>query len=185
MDNKPVVASVVDVETGEIVTDIHPGDRIVRHKSSESYRKVVKKNADNNSVKDEFQKWDLDNFFRANISELSLWMDDLSQAEKAFLFSVSPYISFEDCRLIYGNGIDIGTEKFIEITNMSRSLVYETINSLIKKDILYKGRNSRSRQYFINPWLFSKGNRINKVLKGMFGNYKIRVLNGKRWKDLK
>ena len=182
MVNKPAVANVVDAETGEIVADIHPGDKIVRSKSSESYRKQVKKNSETTP---DYQKWDLDNFYRANISELALWMDDLSHTEKAFLFSVSPYISFEDCRLIYANGVDIGTEDFIKITKLSRSVVYDTINSLIKKDILYKGRNSRSRQYFVNPWLFSKGNRINKVLKGMFGNYKIRVLDGKRWKDLK
>lgn len=181
MDDKPVVANIVNSETGEIINDLHQGDRIVRANSSESYKKVVKKNSENTS---NYQTWNLDNFYRANISELALWMDDLSHTEKAFLFSVSPYISFEDCRLVYANGVDIGTEDFIKITKLSRSVVYDTINSLIKKDILYKGRNSRTRQYFVNPWLFSKGNRINKVLKAMFGNYKIKVLNGKRWKDL-
>lgn len=182
MDDKPVVAVVVNPETGEITDDLRPGDRIVRKKSSDSYQKQVKKNSESTP---DYQNWNLDNFYRANISELALWMDDLSQTEKAFLFSVSPYISFEDCRLIYGNGVDIGTEDLIKITKQSRSVVYETVDSLIKKDIIYKGRNSRTRQYFINPWLFSKGNRINKVLKAMFGNYKIKVLNGKRWKDLK
>ncbi|MGJ0847368.1 hypothetical protein ACR77J_11820 [Tissierella praeacuta] len=182
MDDKPVIAVIVNPDTGEITDDLHQGDRIVRANSSKSYKKAVKKNS---KTDEEFQIWNLDNFYRANISELALWMDDLSHTEKAFLFSVSPYISFEDCRLIYANGVDIGTEDLIKITNQSRSVVYDTINSLIKKDILYKGRNSRTRQYFLNPWLFSKGNRINKVLKGMFGNYKIRILDGKRWKDLK
>lgn len=182
MDDKPVVAVVVNPETGEITDDLHQGDRIVRANSTNSYKKTVKKNSKSD---DDTQIWNLDNFYRANISELALWMDDLSQSEKVFLFSVSPYISFEDCRLTYDNGVDIGTEKLIQITGMSRSKVYETIDSLHKKDIIYRGKNSRSRQYFINPWLFSKGNRINKVLKGMFRNYRIRVLDGKCWKDLK
>ena len=85
----------------------------------------------------------------------------------------------------YDNGEDIGSEDLVAITGLSRSVVYQTINSLVNKDILYKGRNSVNRQYFANPWLFCKGNRVNKVLKTMFKNYRIRVLNNKRWKDLK
>ena len=57
------------------------------------------------------------------------------------------------------------------------------INGLIEKDILYKGRNSRNVQYFANPWLFCKGNRINKVLKTMFKNYEIRTMDKTKWKD--
>ena len=182
MDNKPVVAIVVDDKTGEITNDMYAGDKIVRANSKQSYKKYVKKNSESEP---DYQKWDLDNFYRANISELTLLLDDLSQSEKAFLLSVSPYISFEDSHLKYGNNKDIGTEDLIDITKMSRTTVYKTIESLIDKDILYKGRNSKSRQYFVNPWIFSKGNRINKVLKTMFGNYRIRILDNKRWKDIK
>lgn len=35
-----------------------------------------------------------------------------------------------------------------------------------------------------HQWLFCKGNRINKVLKTMFKNYRIRVLGGVKWKDM-
>jgi len=68
---------------------------------------------------------------------------------------------------------------------MSRGLLYETIKSLAKKDIIYRGKNSKNRQYFVNPWLFCKGNRINKVLKTMFKNYRIKILGGKQWKYVK
>lgn len=179
--NKPIVASVVDPDTGEIIDTISAGDRIVRKESSDSYRKNIKKH-----LKEEptYQRWDLDDFYRANISELTLLMDDLSQFEKAFLFSISPYVSYEESALKYKNNADIGTEHLIKITGMSRTTVYKTIDSLIKKDIIYRGMNSRSRQYFVNPWIFSKGSRINKVLKIMFGNYEIRLLGNKKWKDI-
>lgn len=180
MDDKPIVANVVDSNTGEIIDDLHPGDRIVRAESKKSYRKYTK----NRESTPEYEKWDLDNFYRANVSELSLLMKELSQTEKAFLFSISTYVSFEDSHLIYRNGNDIGTEDLVKITGMSRATVYRTIDDLISKDVLYKGKNSRSRQYFVNPWLFSKGNRINKVLKTMFKNYEIRMLGNKKWKDL-
>lgn len=180
MDNKPVVANVISMETGEITDDLYPGDRIVRGKSAESYRSYKK----NSKSTPDYQKWDLDNFYRANISELTLLLEELSQSEKAFLFSISPYISFEDCHLKYHNNVDIGTEDLVKITGMSRTTVYETIKALLDKDIIYKGKNSKTRQYFVNPWIFSKGSRINKVLKAMFGNYEIRVLGNKRWKDI-
>lgn len=95
------------------------------------------------------------------------------------------YISYDDCHLQYGNGRDIGTEDLVGITNMARRTVFETINSLTDKDILYRGKNSKNRQYFVNPWLFCKGNRINKVLRTMFKNYRIRVLGGMQWKDVR
>ena len=67
---------------------------------------------------------------------------------------------------------------------MSTGKLSKVIRSLIDKDILYKGKNSKNVQYFVNPWLFCKGNRINKVLKTMFENYKIRTY-GVRWGELK
>ena len=186
MDNKPAVAFVVSEKTGEITNEIFPGDKIVRGKSKDSYKQYVKKNSkDNKSEKAEYQNWDLDNFYRANISELTLILKELSSTEKAFLLSISPYISFEDCHLKYHNNVDIGTEDLANITQMSRATVYKTIETLIDKDIIYKGRNSKTRQYFVNPWIFSKGSRVNKVLKAMFGNYKIRMLDNKKWKDIK
>lgn len=181
MEDKPIVASVVCTNTGEITKDLHPGDKIVRSESTESYRTYVKKNSEKQDI---YNKWDLDNYYRANVSELTLLLKELSQAEKAFLFSISPYISYEDCRLIFHNGVDIGTEDFMKITNMSRSTVYNIVNSLASKDIIYRGRNSKTRQYFVNPWIFSKGNKINKVLKAMFGNYEIRMLGNRKWKNL-
>src|SRR5690625_4124679 len=111
MDNKRIVANVIDTETGEIVNDLYPGDKIVRAESKKSYKKYA------NAKKEtpEYEKWDLDNFYRANVSELSLLMKESSQTEKAFLFSISPYVSFEDSHLQYGNGNDIGTEDLVKI----------------------------------------------------------------------
>lgn len=160
---------VISPESGREIDAIYAGDRVVR-KESIDYLKSV-------------EEWKIEHFYKGHIKEIEKWMKDLSIVEKAFLFSIVPYISYNDCHLAYGNGVDIGTEDLVEITGLSRGAVYEAINSLVKKDILYKGRNSKNRQYFVNPWLFAKGSRINKVLKTMFKNYRIRVLGGVRWKD--
>jgi hypothetical protein len=179
--DKTAKAYVVDIETGEITTDIYEGDSIHRRKSKEAYARL----GDKEDKPVETLIWNMSNFMKMNIMEMRLWMDDLNQAEKAFLFSVVPCVSYDDCHLQTIEGKDVGTEDLVRITKLSRSLVYETIETLVEKDIIYKGKNSKNRQYFVNPWIFCKGNRINKVLKTMFKNYKIRVLGGKAWKDVK
>lgn len=165
-----VIGNVVSFETGEVIDEIREGDKILREKSA--------------AYLEDTREWDLKVFYKGNSAELRLLMKDLSIYEKSFLFSVAPYVDFTDCHLSYRNGVDIGSEDLVRITGMGRRQVYEIIGTLIKKDIIYKGKNSKNRQYFVNPWLFCKGNRINKVLKTMFKNYKIKVLNGVKWKDL-
>jgi hypothetical protein len=173
MDNKEVRRKLVDMETGEEVL-IYEGDRIVRGASTEHLEK-----------KSKCQEWKIENFFKGHIGEIEKWMQDLTPNEKAFMFSICPYICYESCAIQYSNGKDIGTEELVKITGLRRNLLYQTIEMLVKKDIIYKGKNSISRQYFVNPWLFCKGNRINKVLKTMFKNYKIRIFGGIAWKDMK
>ncbi len=161
---------MVDIKSGEIVGELRPGDRVVRKESIEQ-RSLVR-------------EWDMKVFYKGNAEELRLLMRDLNTNEKAFLFCIAPYVNFVDSHLAYRNGVDIGSEDLVRITGMDRKAVYSVIASLIKKDVLYKGKNSVNRQYFVNPWLFCKGNTISRVLKTMFKNYRIKVMNGVKWKDL-
>ena len=159
---------VID-DDGEIIDYINPGDRVVR-KNSINYLQDT-------------EEWKIEHFYKGHIGEIRKVMKDLSIYEKAFLLSVATYIGYEDCCLKHDNGNELTFDGLVDISGMSRSKLLEVINSLIKKDILYRGKNSEGIQYFINPWLFCKGNRINKVLKAMFENYRIRVLGGVQWKN--
>lgn len=127
----------------------------------------------------------MESFYKGNIEEIRKTMKDLDVYEKAFLYSIATYIGYEDCCLKYDNGVELRFDSLVEIAGISKGKLSSVINGLVEKDILYKGKNSNTVQYFINPWLFCKGNRINKVLKTMFKNYKIQVKNGTKWKDLK
>lgn len=124
----------------------------------------------------------MESFFKGNIEEIKAVMIDLNVYEKAFLYSIVPYMGYDDCCLKYRNGNELTFDKLVEISGISKGKLSEVIKDLIKKDILYKGKNSQNAQYFVNPWLFCKGNRINKVLKRMFRNYKIRIY-GIKWGD--
>jgi hypothetical protein len=70
------------------------------------------------------------------------------------------------------------------ICHMSKGKLSEVIKSLRSKDVIYKGVNTEGIQYFINPWLYCRGTRIQTVLKTMFQSYKIRVKNNIRWGDI-
>lgn len=162
---------IISPETCQQIGYINEGDRIVRAKNVDYLK--------------DYNEWRIENFFKGHITEISKVIGELSVYEKAFLLSIVPYISYADCHLQYENGRDLGTEDLIKIAKVSRRIGYKSIKNLIRMDILYRGRNSNGRQYFVNPWLFCKGNRINKVLKTMFKNYKIRVMNNVRWKDIR
>jgi hypothetical protein len=148
---------LVDEGTGEVVTELNPGDRIVRKKSVEYLSEV--------------KVWKIDHFYKGNLSEINKWMRDLTPNEKAILFTVSPHVGYEDCCLKKENGDMLAFGDIVELSCLSRGAVSQGINSLIGKDILYRGKNS-------------KGNRVNSVLKTMFRNYRVRVCQNIKWGKL-
>lgn len=163
-----VIDLVID---GEIVGAINEGDRIIR-KASVDYLKDT-------------EVWKIEHFYKGNINEIRKQLESLSIYEKAFLFAIATYVGYEDCCIKHDNGQCMGFDDLVKLCRMGRTKTMTTLNSLIKADILYKGRNSKGLQYFVNPWLFCKGNRIDKVLKTMFKNYRIKVMNGMKWGELK
>ena len=164
------------------------GDSVkyVKNSSIESYKNRLEKNIEQRIKElkaDNYETWAMECFYKGNVRELKEVMPDLDVYEKAFLFSIAPYVGYEDCRIKHINGNDLSFEKIVEVSGISKGKLSEVIKGLIYRDILYKGKNSKNTQYFVNPWLFCKGNRINKVLKGMFRNYRIRILD-KKWKEI-
>ena len=124
-------------------------------------------------------------FYMGNIEEIKLIMKELDVYERAFLFSVAPYMGYDDCCIKYPNGKELKVEQIAEISGMSIRKAQDVIQSLIGKDILCKNKNSKNIQYFVNPLIFCKKRRANKVLRTMFKNYEIRTMNNVKWKDLK
>lgn len=124
------------------------------------------------------------NFIRGNTDEMRKLAPVLSTNERAMLFSLMPYTAYQTCVIQYPNGRDIGLHEIIHISGMCRNTASETVRKLLARDILYKGKNSQSNQYFINPWIVYRGAEFNSVLAEMFKNYRILSHGGIRWKDL-
>lgn len=181
---------IIEKTTGEILADEDEGDRVkityMKENSINAFKKKLESDTErkiNELSTGNYEMWNLEVFYKGNVKEIQAIMKELNVYEKAFLYSIVPHIGYDDCCLKFNNGNELSFEKMVEISGISKGKLSETIKSLIDKDILYKGKNSKNTQYFVNPWLFCKGNRINKVLKTMFKNYKIRIL-GVRWREL-
>lgn len=171
------------------MADESKGDRIKITKASsiKAYERIKEEKGIQRQIevdKGTYQVWSMDSFYKGNISEMRAIIKELDIWEKGFLFSIAPYVGYEDCCIKYDNGKELNFDTLSEITGISTGKLSTVIKGLIDKDILYKGKNSKNVQYFVNPWLFCKGNRINSVLKTMFRNYHIKILD-KQWKDLK
>ena len=139
-------------------------------------------------MKEDEEKYDtisIKTYFRGNVEEIKLILEELEPYERIFLFSIAPYVGFTDCCIKSGNNVALNFEGMMKISKISKGKLSEVLQNLRKKDIIYKGNNSKDIQYFVNPWIFNKGNKYNKVLRTMFENYKIRTKGNVKWKDLK
>ena len=161
---------IVNTDTGEIAAYLGEGDRIVRAKSREHLANTL-----DIPVK---------NFVKLNIDELQPLLPSLSSTEQTMLINLIPYISYKTCCLQYKNGNDLNLQDIVKVTGISENTCIKAIEGLISHDILYKGKNSKNNQYFVNPWIANRGMVVNKVLKQMFKNYKVHSMGGVKWNDL-
>lgn len=172
---------IVDAKTGEIKDEINQGYKLTKpsqYKSGERYRQWL------NDTRNGKQEWYIKDFIKVSSQEQRLWNKELSMIEKAFLYSMQSYLSFDN-DLCNDDGNQMNTEDLIYLSGLSRGTVNSVIKSLISKFIIYKGKNGRGYQYFINPWLACKGLYVGEELRSHFRDYRIRILDGKRWGDLK
>jgi len=178
-DNRPVIGKVIDND-GALNRELKEGDRIISGNSSKAFHNRKMREAAALKSGDK-QEWNLEHFFKGHIPEIRGLMKNLSVYERSFMFSIATYVGYEDCCIKYDNGKCFDFDDLVMACGMSRSKLSETVNSLREADIIYKGLNSKGIQYFVNPWIYCKGVRINTVLKTMFKNYHIRVLGGRQW----
>jgi len=188
MENmREITGYITDLE-GNKLKEIMEGDRFQSGASLDAFRtKKIREEAA--LVSGDKQEWNLEHFFKGHIPEIrglmksipEQMMKSLSVYERSFLFSIATYVGYEDCCLKYDNGICLDFEALIDISGMSRGMLSKVLGDLKQADIIYKGVNSKGIQYFVNPWIYCKGVRINAVLKTMFKNYHVRVLGGQQW----
>jgi len=93
------------------------------------------------------------------------------------VFALMRFISYESGQLKLSNGTPINNEIIIEMTNLSKKTVSDSMNRLVEMMVFYRGKTGKGNtyQYFANPYIFFKGKYINKTLVDMFKNYKVNI----------
>lgn len=182
---------VIDKNTGEIkeelsgkrVVALEEGDRVVR-KASIEYFKNNQKNRNRKKFVNQntsgYYNSLFDTFTKVNVDEMRLLLGTLDVYECSFLFSVLPYVGYLDCKIRYDNGKPLYAKDFARLMPMSMSKIYKVISSLEEKCIICKYKGA----FYVNPWIFSKGVKINRNLKGIFADYLIRSKDMTAWIDL-
>ena len=144
---------------GEVVTTIRNGDRIVRKESVDYLNDTVPWGENMPFVK----------MFTGFLPEIAL---KLSGGAAVVALGLSRYIAYGSnllCKRSSNNPLN--NEDIIEITNYTKRQVIRIMDELVKEKIFARTKVGTNYQYYANPYIFSKGARINKTLEAMFKNY--------------
>jgi hypothetical protein len=170
MEERKLVAQAVDVETGEILTDIYEGDKI-KHKEDDEKKKEFLKKYD-----PEFNKGE--SFVKLYDKTLAVLRRHLKPAEFVFAISLAEYVSYEDGILRkggHGNGKFLTMEDLAQEMNVDYNVVRRIMPVLTKRGIVCKyevgcveNPKLKVKGYVCNPWIYMRGTAMNRTIIGLF-----------------
>jgi hypothetical protein len=166
MEERKLVAQVVDVETGEIVNGIYEKDKIVPYKEPKPEDEKIEYNFNS----------------EAKFVKLYLGVNDLrkylTQGEFAITMSLADFICYEDCIIRRGghqNGKILSIKELSEEMDINYDALRKTVTSLVKKGVIgihktgcKDNPNIMVKAITVNPYIFTKGNNVNKTILGLF-----------------
>lgn len=130
---------------------------------------------------------DSGSFVKCNSLELEKVMRELKPSEMKLLICMVNRVEYKSNCVVFGRN-RTPTEEFIaEWCNVSVRSVSDALKGLVKKMLIAKvlvGEGKKQNQYYVNPWLVTKGRKVNATLKSMFREYEIRTKGMVKWKDL-
>lgn len=89
------------------------------------------------------------------------------------MLALTPYIQYNSNIIAKNNsGRPLKNSDVERIMRYSNKTVKVIMDELVDKRVLFRGRTGTSYQYYANPYIFTKGRRINKTLEVMFKGYK-------------
>ena len=148
---------VCDYETGADAGELYPGDRIVRKQSADYLQRTVELMRDEPYTK----------VYNRPMFSLA---KSLTGSEMQMVYFLLPFLSFESGMLKTRNGQPLTRKLISDKTGLSINTVDRLLQGLKEKQVIGKHVVGREVQYFMNPYLFMRGKRINKTLQDMFRN---------------
>ena len=148
---------VINTDTGEVKSDIFPGDRIVRKKSIDYLASTVEVNKD-------------EPFIKVYTKTMFTLAQSLSGTENQFINYLLQYISYTSYVLANPDGKPLRRADIVKETGLKECWVDRVLESLVNKQVLAKTRTGGDLQFYANPYLFGKGKRVNSTIAKMFSN---------------
>ena len=148
---------VCDYETGADAGEMYPGDRIVRKQSADYLQRTVELMRDEPYTK----------IYNRPMFSLA---KSLSGSEMQMVYFLLPYLSYESGMLKARNGQPLTRQQISDKTGLSINTVDRLLQGLKKVQVIGRNVVGREVQYFMNPYLFMRGKRINWTLRDMFQN---------------
>lgn len=162
-EEKEVMYHVVDFETGEIIDDIGPGDKIV-HKKEKKDDIIYDFNNDKSFVK-----------LYLGVNELRKY---LTQGEFTVAISLADFVCYNDCILREGghrNGKILTIQELADEMEMNYDALRKHISSLVKKGVIgihktgcKDAPNKMVKAITVNPYIYTKGNNVNSTILSLF-----------------
>lgn len=179
---------IIDKDTGEILEEYDSSEvRIIGKKQIDSC-----KSTNGGSIKKEEEESRKEGismrntFIKNNHLELRAVKEELDLYERSVLTSMMDYIEYwSNCVVINEEGFTT-VDDIARISKVSWRKALDVLKSLTEKRLIAKvisGKRNRY-QYYINPWIATRGNVVNATLKSMFGEYPVRTKGMIKWKDL-
>ncbi|MHB8916546.1 MAG: hypothetical protein ACYC4H_00850 [Desulfocucumaceae bacterium] len=157
VSNVDTRAIICDPETGEKKGELRTGDRIVRARTKEYMGDTVEILPDEAYIKT----------FTKPLTQLA---ETLTGPETSLVYYLVQYLSYESGMLKHRNGQPLDRTYISGETGQSERTVDRLLHGLKAKHVVGRNVVGREVQYFLNPWLFMRGKRINKTLHDMFKN---------------
>lgn len=157
---------LIDTITGEIMIE----ELVIRR--PDEFVKVQKVKQKQEQQEDEKIIWRKgDYFIKIYIDTIGDVVTSLTGTEAWVAMLLSQYIK-PFSNMVCMNGNPVSNADIMSITGYKEQHVIDIMKSLVDKKIFSKNRVGRSNQYFANPFIFTRGNKINSTLYDMFKNYK-------------
>lgn len=96
----------------------------------------------------------------------------LNLTEMGIIYTLSFHIRYEDNLLYNDNGTPAKKKDLSKILDLAHNAVDKYMASLVDKGVLAKVKVKRSVNYYLNPYIFYRGNRIDDTLLNMFNKAK-------------
>lgn len=148
---------ICDFETGCDAGELYPGDRILRKNTVDYLSRTVEIMANEPYTK----------VYNRPMFSIA---KSLTGSELQMVYFLLPFMSFESGMLKTRNGQPLNRKQIAERTGLSINTVDRLLQGLKEKQIIGRNVVGREVQYFMNPYLFMRGKRINKTLHDMFKN---------------